>query len=53
MSCSKAQLLVILDYVLGLIRDSGSVREAYAKVLAFRNRVQELSFEALEKEFGL
>ncbi len=45
--------MVLIDYVLGLIRDSRSAEEAYRRVLGLRARLQEVAFDQLVEELGL
>ena len=46
-------MLVLLDYIIGLIKDSKSVEEAYMKVLRVRARLAELAMDQLMRELGL
>jgi len=43
MNC-KAELIILLDYILGEIRDSKTLEEAYHRILKIRSRFQEEIF---------
>ncbi len=53
MTCTKAQVLILVDHILGLIKDSSDVGEAYRKVLAVRARLAEMAVDSLLQELGL
>ncbi len=53
MSCSRSQLLALLDFILKEILDSRDKEEAYQRVLRIRSRVQEMTFDDIVREFGL
>ena len=53
MGCTKAQLLALIDFILGEIRSSRSLEEAYERVLRIRARIQEYAFDEIVRELGL
>lgn len=53
MGCTKAQLLALIDFILGEIASSRDKEEAYKRVLRIRSRIQEYAFEEILKELGL
>jgi len=53
MTCTKAQLLALIDFILGEIRSSKTLEEAYMKVFRIRSRIQEHAYDEIVAELGL